>query len=204
MRFLPSILLVSATLPTVLAAQEQQDTTRLQELVVTATLSPLPADAVVSSVTTITGEELRARGVRLVQDAIRQVPGAMVVQGSSYGGVSSLFLRGGESDYVKVLIDGVPVNRSGGGYNWANLTTDNIERIEILRGPASVLSGSDAVTGVVQVFTRRGTAGLAVEGGAEAGSFGTILGQASVLGGTERVHYSADASRIARALSPTI
>ena len=197
MKFLPCALLFSAAVPTILPAQEQQDTTELQELVVTATRSPLPADAVVSSVTTITGEELRARGVRFVQDAIRQVPGAMVVQGSSYGGVSSLFLRGGESDYVKVLIDGVPVNQSGGGYNWANLTTDNVERIEILRGPASVLYGSDAVTGVVQVFTRRGTAGLAVEGGAEAGSFGTILGQASVLGGTERVNYSADASRIA-------
>jgi vitamin B12 transporter len=196
MRFLRSVLLVSAGLPTLLPAQEQQDTTRLQELVVTATRSPLPADAVVSSVTTITGEELRARGVRFVQDAVRQVPGAMVVQGSSYGGVSSLFLRGGESDYVKVLIDGVPVNQSGGGYNWANLTTDNVERIEILRGPASVLYGSDAVTGVVQVFTRRGAAGLGVEGGAEAGSFGSILGQASVLGGTERINYSANASRI--------
>ena len=197
MRLLPYVLLFSAALPTLVPAQEQQDTTRLEELVVTAALSPLPADAVVSSVTTITGEELRAHGIRFVQDALRQVPGAAVVQGSSYGGVSSLFLRGGESDYVKVLVDGVPVNRSGGGYNWANLTTDNVERIEILRGPASVLYGSDAVTGVVQVFTRRGTTGLAVEGGAEAGSFGTILGHASVLGGSERVNYSADASRTA-------
>jgi len=196
MRLLLYVPLISA-LPTLVSAQEQQDTTRLEELVVTATLSPLPADAVVSTVTTITGEELRAHGIRFVQDALRQVPGAAVVQGSSYGGVSSLFLRGGESDYVKVLIDGVPVNRSGGGYNWANLTTDNVERIEILRGPASVLYGSDAVTGVVQVFTRRGTAGLAFEGGAEAGSFGTILGHGSVLGGSDRVNYSAEASRIA-------
>jgi vitamin B12 transporter len=197
MRFLAGGLLLSAALPTVAAAQEQQDTTRLQELVVTATRSPLPPDAVVSSVTTISGEELRARGVRFVQDALRQVPGAGVVQVGSYGGVSSLFMRGGESDYVKVLIDGVPVNQSGGGYSWANLTTDNIERIEVLRGPASVIYGSDAVTGVVQIFTRRGTAGLAVEAGAEAGSFGTLLGRASILGGSARINYSADASRIA-------
>jgi vitamin B12 transporter len=196
MRFLRCGLVLSATLPTAVPAQEQQDTTRLQELVVTATRTPLPADAVVSSVTTISGDELRARGVRFVQDAIRLVPGAAVVQVGSYGGVSSLFLRGGESDYVKVLIDGVPLNESGGAYNWANLTTDNVERIEVLRGPASVIYGSDAVTGVVQVFTRRGAAGLAVEGGGEAGSFGTILGQANILGGTERLTYSAAASRL--------
>jgi vitamin B12 transporter len=182
-------------LPGSIAAQEAQDTTRIEELVVTATRLPTSPDAVVSSVTTITGDELRARGLRFVQDALREVPGATVVQAGSYGGVSSLFLRGGESDYVKVLVDGVPVNQSGGGYNWANLTTDNVDHIEILRGPASVIYGSDAVTGVVQVFTRRGEPGVAVEGGAEAGTFGTINGHAGVLGGTGRITYSADAGR---------
>jgi vitamin B12 transporter len=177
-------------------AQQVQDTTRLSELVVTATRTPTPADAVVSSITTISGEELRARGVRFVQDALRDVPGASLVQVGSYGAVSSLFLRGGESDYVKVLIDGVPVNQSGGGYNWANLTTDNVDRIEVLRGPASVIYGSDAVTGVVQVFTRRGTAGLALEGAAEAGTFGSLNGHAAVLGGNRSISYSAEAGRI--------
>jgi vitamin B12 transporter len=119
-----------------------------------------------------------------------------VVQVGSFGGVSSLFLRGGESDYVKVLVDGVPVNQSGGGYNWANLTTDNVDRIEILRGPGSVIYGSDAVSGVVQVFTRRGQGGPVIEGGAEAGTFGTLAGNAAVLGGSERLNYSADAGRI--------
>ena len=121
-----------------------------------ATRLPTSPDAVVSSVTIISGDDLRARGVRFVQDALREVPGATVVQGGSFGGVSSLFLRGGESDYVKVLVDGVPVNQSGGAFNWANLTTDNVDRIEVLRGPGSVIYGSDAVTGVVQIFTRRG------------------------------------------------
>jgi vitamin B12 transporter len=198
MRLLISCLLAAAlTLPTATSAQEVQDTTRLKELVVTATRMPTPPDAVVSSITAITGEELRARGVRFVQDALRTVPGTMVVQVGSYGGVSSLFLRGGESDYVKVLVDGVPVNQAGGAYNWANLTTDNIDRIEILRGPASVIYGSDAVTGVVQVFTRRGVTGFTVEGGGEAGTFGTVAGHASLLGGTDRLDYSAAASHIA-------
>ena len=192
----PSVFTVTLMLPSNLHAQDARDTTQLQELVVTPTRAPTPADAVVSSVTVIEGADLRARGLRFVQDALREVPGAMAVQAGSYGGVSSLFLRGGESDYVKVLIDGVPVNQSGGGYNWANLTTDNVDRIEILRGPASVIYGSDAVTGVVQVFTRGGLAGFDVEGGAEAGTFGTLAGHAALRGGSERVSYSADISRM--------
>jgi vitamin B12 transporter len=181
---------------TTLAAQETQDTTRLPELVVTPTRLPTRPDAVVSSVTTISGEDLRARGIRFVQDALREVPGASVVQVGSYGGVSSLFLRGGESDYVKVLVDGIPVNQPGGAYNWANLTTDNLDRIEVLRGPGSVIYGSDAVTGVVQIFTRRGQGPLAVEGAAEAGTFGTVDGHLGLLGGNNRVSYSADASHL--------
>jgi vitamin B12 transporter len=178
-----------------LAAQETQDTTRLPELIVTPTRLPTRPDAVVSSITTISGEDLRARGVRFVQDALREVPGATLVQVGSYGGVSSLFMRGGESDYVKVLVDGVPVNQSGGAYNWANLTTDNVDRIEVLRGPGSVIYGSDAVSGVVQIFTRRGQGRMAFEGAAEGGTFGTVDGHLGLQGGTDRVSYSADASR---------
>lgn len=188
--------LVLAT-STAVAAQEAQDTTRLPELVVTPTRLPTPPDAVVSSVIVIEGDDLRARGVRFVQDALREVPGAAVVQGGSFGAVTSVFLRGGESDYIKVLIDGVPANQSGGAFNWANLTTDNVDRIEILRGPGSVIYGSDAVSGVVQIFTRRGEGGLSVEGGGEAGTFGTVNGHGGVLGGTPRLTYSADASRFA-------
>lgn len=176
-------------------AQEPQDTTRLEELVVTPTRLPTEPDQVVSSVTTLRGEDLRVRGVHFVQDALREVPGASVVQVGSFGGVTSLFLRGGESDYVKVLIDGVPANQAGGGFNWANLTTDNVDRIEILRGPGSVIYGSDAVSGVVQIFTRQGHPGLSVEGGGEAGTFGTINGHGAVLGGNSKLGYSADASR---------
>jgi vitamin B12 transporter len=195
-RSLGLVFILALTISTSVAAQEAQDTTRLKELVVTPTRMPTPPDAVVSSITILKGEDLRARGLRFVQDALREVPGATVVQVGSFGGVSSLFLRGGESDYVKVLVDGVPVNQSGGAYNWANLTTDNVDRIEILRGPGSVLYGSDAVTGVVQVFTRRGQGRPAIEGSAEAGTFGTLAGNVSLLGGSERSSYSAEAGRI--------
>ena len=197
-RFVPAIaavLLLARS--TAAGGQEAQDTTRLAEIVVTPTRLPTPPDAVVASVTVITGDDLRARGLRFVQDALREVPGAAVVQGGSFGSLTSMFLRGGESDYVKVLVDGVPVNQSGGAFNWANLTTDNVDRIEVLRGPGSVLYGSDAVSGVVQIFTRRGEGGFSAEGGAEAGTFGTVNGRAGVLGGTSRLTYSADASRFA-------
>jgi vitamin B12 transporter len=190
-----AIIAFAAVITTEAAGQQTSDTTQLEELVVTPTRVPTPADEAVSTVTSISGEDLRSRGVRFVQDALREVPGASVVQVGSFGGVTSLFLRGGESDYVKVLVDGVPANQPGGAFNWANLTTDNVERIEVLRGPGSVIYGSDAVSGVVQIFTRRGGDGFAAEAGAEAGSFGTINGHGAVLGGTPRLGYSADANR---------
>src|SRR5207245_1876960 len=150
-----ALMLVSLA-PAALTAQEPRDTVILTPVVVTATRIPTPADAVTAAVTVISGAELRAQGIRTVLDALRDVPAAAVVQTGSFGGVTSLFLRGGQSKYVKVLVDGVPVNDPGGAFDFAHLTTDNVERIEVLRGPASVLYGSDAVTGVVQIFTRRG------------------------------------------------
>lgn len=143
-------------LATPLSAQQAQDTVRLDELVVTATRLPSSRATTPLSTSVVTGEELRARGIATVADALRTLPGAAVVQPGAFGGVTSLFLRGGESDYVKVLVDGVPVNAAGGAFDFANLSTVNVERIEVVRGPGSVLYGSDAVTGVVQIFTRAG------------------------------------------------
>jgi vitamin B12 transporter len=94
--------------------------------------------------------------VRTLADALRAVPSAAVAQAGAPGAVTSLFLRGGESDHVRVLVDGVPVNHPGGAVDLAALPLEHIERIEVVRGPASVLYGSDAVAGVVQVLTRRG------------------------------------------------
>jgi vitamin B12 transporter len=97
----------------------------------------------------------------------------MVVQAGSYGAQTSLFLRGGESDFVKVLLDGVPLNQPGGSINFANLTTADLDRIEIVRGPTSVLYGADAMTGVVQLFTRSASAVPTVELAARGGTFGS-------------------------------
>lgn len=153
-RGLPLLVLTFA-LP--LAAQERSpDTARVDPVVVSATRIPLSRGAVPVAVTVITADDLRLRGITTVADALRDVSSASVAQAGSQGATTSLFLRGGESKYVKVLVDGVPTNEAGGVYDFASLTTDNIDRIEIVRGPASVIHGADAVTGVVQIFTRRG------------------------------------------------
>jgi vitamin B12 transporter len=134
-----------------------KDTTVLGTVVVSAAKVPRPSNTLSQAVTVLSGDDLRSRGVTRVTDALREVPGASLVQSGSYGGVTSLFVRGGESRYTKVLIDGVTVNDPGGFFDFSHLTTDNIDRIEIVRGPASVLYGADAGTGIVQIFTRGGS-----------------------------------------------
>ncbi|MEX2157515.1 MAG: TonB-dependent receptor [Gemmatimonadales bacterium] len=180
-----------------LTTQQPQDTIVLKPVVVTATRIPVPAVVVASAVTMIRGSDLQARGIRTVAEALRGVPGTTVVETGSFGGQTSLFMRGGESDYVKVLLDGVPLNRAGGGMDLAHLTTDNVDRIEIVRGPASVLYGSDATTGVIQIFTRTGQGATRVGTELRAGTYGSIQGAADMAGGTSRVGYSVRASRFA-------
>ncbi len=184
-------------LPTIVAGQTPRDTVELNPVVVTATRIPTRAGDLPIAVTVLTGAELEERGIRTVADALRSVPAASVVITDAYGSLTSLFLRGGQSDYVKVLIDGVPQNAPGGFYDFANLTTDNVERIEVVRGPASVLYGSDAVTGVVQVFTRdgRGAAhGSVALGG---GTYGSGAVATTLAGGDGRAGYAFSASRFA-------
>ena len=93
-------------------------------------------------------------------------------------------MRGGESNYTKVLLDGVPLNEPGGTFNFGNLSTGNLARVEVVRGAQSALFGSDAMSGVIQLFTARGSAGArpTVTGAFEAGGYGTTRGQATVSG----------------------
>ncbi|MGH7677189.1 MAG: TonB-dependent receptor plug domain-containing protein, partial [Gemmatimonadaceae bacterium] len=147
-----------------LGQEARRDTAQVPAVIVTATRVPMPRTSLPVAVTVITGAELQLKGITTVADALASVSSAYVAQSGSQGAQTSLFLRGGESKYVKVLLDGVPVNSPGGTYDFGALTTDNVERIEIVRGPASVVYGADAVTGVVNVITRRGTGpGMDVE-----------------------------------------
>ena len=183
--------------PVLLCGQQPSDTVQLNPVVVTATRGPRSLAAVPAAVTVLRGEDIRAQGIQTVFEALRDVPGAAVVQTGSFGGQTSLFMRGGQSNYVKVLLDGVPVNQPGGSFDFANLTTDNVERIEVVRGPASVLYGSDAVTGVVQIFTRRGTGTSRAEVSARGGTYGTTAWDAEASGGSPVTSYSVSISRFA-------
>jgi vitamin B12 transporter len=168
----------------------------VEELVVTAHRVPIPRDALTGSVTVLDREEIRASGADHVQELLRTVPGASVARSGSWGDPTSLFLRGGESDFVKVLVDGIAVNRPGGAFDFSTLTLDNVQRIEIVRGPSSVVHGSDAVTGVVQIFTRTGTGPPTLSTGGDAGTYGTLDWDASVSGGGEEARYAFSLSRL--------
>lgn len=133
-----------------------QDTVRIAPIVVSATRTEISRSALPVAVSVITAAELQLRGITTVAEALRDLTSAYVAQSGSQGSQTSLFLRGGESKYVKVLVDGVPANDPGGFYDFGSLTTDNVERIEIVRGPVSVIHGADAVTGVVHVITKAG------------------------------------------------
>jgi vitamin B12 transporter len=171
------------------------DTAQLVTVVVSASKVPKPATSLTQPVTVLSGDDLRARGVTRVSDALREVPGAALVQNGSYGAVTSLFLRGGESRYTKVLIDGVAVNAPGGFFDFSHLTTDNIERIEIVRGPASVLYGADAVSGIVQIFTRKGSDDLRASMGVRSGTYHSFDVDANAQGSTPLGGFSLGAAQ---------
>jgi vitamin B12 transporter len=194
----------AATVATVVAgrqagAQVARDTAVLTPRVVTATRAPDPLHAAPMAATVLSGADLRARGVVFVSDALREVPGAMVVQTGSFGAPTSLFLRGGESDYVKVLLDGIPLNVPGGAVNLANLTTAGLDRIEIVRGPASVLYGADAMGGVLQLFTATGAGAPHGTLAADGGTFDTGDLVAHAGGGDAHWGFSAGATRFTSA-----
>lgn len=165
-----------------------------QEIVVSATSLASDRNEVGSSISVIDGEVIEELQQRGVAEALRGVPGADVVRSGGLGGNTAVFLRGANSEHTLVLIDGIEANSpisASRAYNFANLAAENIDRIEILRGPQSPLYGSDALGGVVQIFTKRGEGPPSLEASAEAGSYDTYIERARVSGSEGAVDYSA-------------
>lgn len=161
------------------------------QVIITATRTATPANELGGSVSVITSEDLTRANQTTVSESLRLVPGLSVAQTGGRGGLTSIFTRGGESDYNKVLIDGVPVNRAGGGFDFGFLTTENVERIEVVRGPQSALFGSDAMTGTIQLITRRGsTSTPEFEFSGEGGSFASHRETARLSGLARWFDYS--------------
>ena len=194
-KFLSLVCVVASVTPESARAQSPDSAQPLGTVVISASKVPKPASTLSQAVTVISGDDLRARGVTRVTDALREVPGAQLVQNGSYGAVTSLFLRGGESRYTKVLIDGVPVNTAGGFFDFSHLTTDNVERIEIVRGPASVLYGADAASGIVQIFTRKNSAERNASLGIRGGTYRSFDADADISGTTGPAGYTFAAGR---------
>lgn len=192
------ITLLLAASPLLAVAQTRSDTLTLPAEVVTATRLPGTLATPTSTATVLDGATLRAEGLTHLADALRRVPGLSLARTSSFGSPTALFLRGGQSNYVRVLIDGVPVNDPGGVLDLGRITLDDIERIEVVRGPASVVYGSEAVTGVIQLFTRRGAEGRTraeIGGGsfgARRASLGTDGAVAGGLWSLQADHHATD------------
>lgn len=169
-----------------------------ETVMVTATRTEAPTSQVGASATIFSGDDLERRQEPLLADLLVFAPGAMLMRNGAPGAVTSLFVRGGESDYNKVLLDGVPLNEPGGTFFLNNLTTENLERIEIVRGAYSTLFGSDAMASVIQLITKRGDRTVRrprVSAQVDGGTYGTVHANAAINGGFGRIDYSAGLAR---------
>ncbi|HEV2177590.1 MAG TPA: TonB-dependent receptor [Terriglobia bacterium] len=127
-----------------------------QQVVVSASLESALAPQIGSSVSVVTRRDIQDRDAQNVLDILRGVPGVEVERAGRLGGVTGVFIRGGNSNYNLVMIDGIQLNQFGGDFDFASLTADGVARVEVTRGPESALYGSNAVTGVVNIVTERG------------------------------------------------
>ncbi|MDP1946267.1 MAG: TonB-dependent receptor [Nitrospirota bacterium] len=178
------------------ASADQMDTVEAREVVVSATKTPVPITQLTSAVEIITEEDLKRRQIKMVSEALRLSQGLTVFSNGGPGTSTSVRIRGSNSDQVLVLIDGAIMNSATtGSFDFANLTTDNIERIEILRGAQSMLWGADAMGGVINITTKRGTGAPSANAFFEYGSFSSIREGGQVSGKTGIVDYSAAISR---------
>lgn len=181
----------SASLIAIVAATNAVAQTDSDNIVVSATRRPTPADQVGSSVTVVLEEDIRARQYSFFADILKDVAGVSIARNSAFGGVASARIRGASSGQTLVVIDGVVMNDPAapqGGFNFANLDVVDIERIEVLRGPQSLLYGADAIGGVIFIRTKRAAetgANIFLEGGARGSGRGgaTLSAAGDVLSG---------------------
>lgn len=171
----------------------------LPQIIVTPARTPLPANQIASSVTVISQEEIEQQNRPSVTELLREVSGLSIVNNGGTGQITRVFMRGTNSNHVLVLMDGVALNDPSDpadAFDFSNLTTDNIERIEVLRGPQSTLYGSQAIGGVIQIFTKQGRGKPRHTAFAEYGRYNTRRDGVGSSGEIGRTSYSFTASEL--------
>ncbi|MBZ5501754.1 MAG: TonB-dependent receptor [Acidobacteriia bacterium] len=167
-----------------------------QQMVVSSTGTAMPESQVGASVSVVDQRQLDDANHQDVSDELRTVPGAQVVRGGRMGSVTSLFIRGGESNFNKVLIDGIPANDIGGYMNLGTVAAAGVDEAEILRGPNSALYGSDGLASVINLTTRRGTTGTPeITYAADGGNFSTMRHDGSIGGAYHAFDYFSEFAR---------
>jgi vitamin B12 transporter len=188
--------------PIICLAQEASPTpspseAEAEQVVVSATRFDIPLDQSPASVSVISSEDIEQKQIQRVSDALREVPGLSVVQTGTAGQLTSVFIRGLRSEHTQVLLDGIPINQGlQGAFNFADLTTEDIDRIEVVRGPQSTLYGPRALAGVIQIFTKQGTGTPGVLLAAEGGSYDSFREWTQSDGKIDGFDYSMGASRL--------
>jgi vitamin B12 transporter len=169
--------------------------TALDPVIVTATRTPQALSAVLGDVSVLDRAAIERSGASNAADLLARLPGIEFARNGGPGGTTSVFIRGSEARHTAVYIDGVRVDsQATGGAIWEQIPLDQIERIEVLRGPAAAVYGSDAVGGVVQFFTRRGSGPARPQAMLSAGRYGTVQAQAGVSGSGGALDYAVSAS----------
>src|SRR6267154_621857 len=185
---------VALLIPFCASIAGQSEETGLQSIVVAATRIPTPELQIASSVTVVTAEDIAARQIRTLPDLLKEVPGLNVVQSGGPGGQTSVFMRGTNANHTKVLIDGIDVSdpsSPNAAFDFGQLLTQDIQTLEVLRGPQSGLYGSDAIGGVINVITKSGSGPPKFVARSEGGSFGTFNQTGLASGSLDRIHYAA-------------
>lgn len=170
----------------------------IEEIIVTATRTETPVSQLPDSVTIISNEQIEQQKATTVFEALRSVPGLNIRKSGSIGRQTEMTIRGSSSSQVLVMIDGVQVNSpTQGFFDFANLTTDNVERIEVVRGPQSTLYGSDAMAGLINIVTKKGKGrpklGIRSEFGTPERMYNEAINSS---GSIDKFHYSVDVARI--------
>lgn len=186
---------VALTFPSATGWAQQATATVLPDVVVTATRMESRVDTLVSDVTVIDAQMIESQSGRTLTEVISRLAGVQMVANGGRGNASSILIRGTESRHLLLMVDGVRMGSATlGAPSLDNIALDSIERIEVLKGPASALYGSDAVGGVVQIFTKKGNKGLSPYASVTVGSYGHRQAGAGVSGGSDSVRFAVGAN----------